>query len=102
MSYVQQQDLEATGISENELHSSAVNNLRAIAEQKLQVKTCGSMYVALMDGNFEASLILLPDFWSAWYGHLSPQGFVTAFPARDLLAFGDPENPNVVSDVGNV
>lgn len=29
-SYVQQQDLEGGGISENELHSSAVNNLRAI------------------------------------------------------------------------
>lgn len=98
-SYVQQRDLEAAGISENELHSSAVNNLRAIAEQKLQVKTYGRMYVALMDGNFEASLILLPDFWSAWYGHLSPQGFVAAFPARDLLAFGDPEIPSVVSEL---
>jgi uncharacterized protein YtpQ (UPF0354 family) len=98
-SYVQQKHLEAAGISESELHSSAVNNLRAVAEQKLEVKTYGSMYIALMGGDFEASLILVPDFWSAWYGHLSQNGFVAAFPARDLLAFGDIENPNVVPEL---
>jgi hypothetical protein len=98
-SYVQQQHLEAAGISENELYSSAVKNLRSIAEQRLQVETYGSIYIALMGGDFEASLILLPDFWEAWYGHLAPQGFVATFPARDLLAFGDPDNPDVVKEL---
>lgn len=98
-SYVQQKHLEAAAISKSELHASGVSNLRAIAEQKLEVKTYGSMYIALMGGDFEASLILVPDFWSAWCGHLSPNGFVAAFPARDLLAFGDIENPNAVSEL---
>lgn len=98
-SYVQQKHLEAAGISEKELHENAVNNLRAVAEQRLEVKTYGNMYIALMGGDFEASLILVPDFWSAWYGHLSKNGFVAAFPARDILAFGDIENPIVVSEL---
>ncbi|MDB0572451.1 hypothetical protein LBW59_16950 [Ralstonia solanacearum] len=60
-----------------------------MAEEKLVVREYGAIYVALMGGNFEASLLALDVMWSHWYGQLAQGGFVAVAPARDLLAFCD-------------
>ena len=44
-------------------------------------------------------MLLLDEFWSSWYGHLAPNGFVVAFPARDMLAFGDSASPEALADL---
>lgn len=98
-SYVQQRHLIAAGLSEDELHVSAIKNLRAFAESNAQVVPHGAMYVVLAGGNFEASMLLVDDFWSNWYKHLSPGGFAVAFPARDLLAFGDLGSQQALADL---
>ncbi|WP_342950145.1 hypothetical protein [Paraburkholderia ferrariae] len=89
LAFVQHRHLEQEGVSVDQLHSMAVSNLQALAEEKLAVREYGSIYVALMGGNFEASLLTLDAMWNDWYAHLAPQGFVAVAPARDLLAFCD-------------
>ena len=87
-SYVQQRQLAAAGLTEDELHVAAIENLRLFANANARVIPYGAMYAVLAGGNFESSLLLLPGFWST-YQYLAPNGFAVAFPARDLLAFGD-------------
>jgi uncharacterized protein YtpQ (UPF0354 family) len=89
LAFVQHRHLEQEAVSVDQLHSMAASNLQALAEEKLVVREYGSIYVALMGGNFEASLLTLDAMWSRWYTHLAPQGFVAVAPARDVLAFCD-------------
>ncbi|HEX7910324.1 MAG TPA: hypothetical protein VF534_19850 [Paraburkholderia sp.] len=89
LEFVQHRHLEREDISVDQLHSIAVSNLHALAEEKLVVREYGSIYVAFMGGNFEASLLTLDVMWNHWFTHLAQEGFVAAAPARDLLAFCD-------------
>ena len=88
-SYVQHGHLADALLSCDELHAHAVANLSALAEKDAEVRPYGNIYAVLMGGNFEASIILVEEFWSEWYAQLAPDGFLAAFPARDLLAFGN-------------
>ncbi|WP_124674148.1 hypothetical protein [Burkholderia cepacia] len=89
LAFVQHRHLEQECVSADQLHSIAVSNLQTLAEEKLVVREYGSIYVALMGGNFEASLLTLDAMWNHWYAHVARQGFVAVAPARDLLAFCD-------------
>ena len=97
--YVQRRHLVAAALREDELHAIAIKNLHAFAESNAQVVPHGAMYAVLAGGNFEASLLLVEDFWSSWYKHLAPSGFAAAIPARDLLAFGDLRSQEALADL---
>jgi hypothetical protein len=88
-SYVQHRQLADSLLNCDELHAHAVANLTALAEKHAEVRPYGNIYAVIMGGNFEASIILVDEFWSEWYAQLAPDGFLAAFPARDLLAFGN-------------
>ena len=86
-------DLEQLGITADELHERALLNLR---ELKLEVRAHKGDRIIMLTagGNYEATLILLPEIWESVSpmvsGHL-----VAAVPARDLLYVtgdADPEN----------
>lgn len=97
-SYVQHRHIEGAGLSPDELHAQAIANLAAFARERIEVKSYGNhLYYVLMGGNFEASLILVNEFWSEWCAQLAPTGFLAAFPARDVLAFGDASSPEALS-----
>ncbi len=98
-SWVQQRHLTDAGVSELELHSQAIKNLAVFAEQHAEVRSYGNIFIVLSGGNFEASMLLLNEFWSEWYANLAQNGFVVAFPARDILAFGDIASESVVSEL---
>lgn len=91
-SYVQHRHLISSGLTRDELHEKAIQNLASLAEIDAEVQQYDNIYVVLMGGNFEASLILLNEFWSEWYCQLAVNNFVAAFPARDILAFTDSSN----------
>ena len=38
-------------------------------------------------------------FWAEWYSQLIQNGFAVAFPARDLLAFGDVASNTAISEL---
>lgn len=90
--YVNVADFDAAGCDIDAFHALCVENLADIARAKLSIRAYNGCYVMIMDGNFEASLILVDNLWDETLAHLAPTGFVAALPARDILAFCDAQS----------
>ena len=97
--YVQNRHLIEAGLSIEELDESAMGNLAQFAYEKAEVRQYGNIFAVLCGGNFEASLLLCDQFWDTWYSELAPNGFVAAFPYRDVMAFGDANNASVMPEL---
>lgn len=100
--FVQHRHLEQEGMSTDELHNIAVTNLERLAQEKLTVREYGPIYVALLGGNFEASLLLVNAMWTHWYGHLVQDTFMVAAPARDVLAFCGASSTDGIAELREV
>ncbi len=93
--FVTQGDLADSGLSADALHEKGITNLRALTQKKengrgLRISQQESIYAVLLDGNFEASLLLVDALWDdARLLKLAPNGYVIAIPSRDILAFCD-------------
>jgi uncharacterized protein YtpQ (UPF0354 family) len=97
--YAQYRDLTTSGVTENVLHAAAIENLYALAEQKLKVQPHGSIFALLMGGTFEASMVLLDDLWEHSLSDYVSGDFLVAIPARDVLAFGEASSPAAVNEL---
>lgn len=99
---VQHRHVEQEGVSTDELHGIAVSNLERLAEEKLTVREYGPIYIALMGGNFEASLLVVHAMWMHWYAHLVQDTFMVAAPARDVLVFCDASSTDGIAELREV
>jgi uncharacterized protein YtpQ (UPF0354 family) len=90
--YVQGRDLAAAGLSREDLHDLGVANLAQLAAARCRLHVAGPVFAVVMDGNFEASLILVDDLWAVEFSEHTPNGCMVAIPARDILAFCDAES----------
>lgn len=97
--YVQNRHLAEAGLNHMQLHEHGLDNLAQIAEEKLEVRQYGPVYSVFLDGNFEASLILLDALWSGELAHLVKGDFAAAFPTRDVLAFCDASSCEGVAEL---
>ncbi len=97
--HVQVKHLALAGLSEDALRASALANLRVRAAQEAEVKAYGNIFAVLMDDHFEASLLLVDEFWETWYAAQAPNGFVAAIPARGVLAFGDKASSDTLREL---
>jgi uncharacterized protein YtpQ (UPF0354 family) len=88
LQYIQYRHLQDSGANESELHSHAVHNLTVLAK-KLRIEPHGKMFAVFLEGNFEASLILIDGLWDGSLARTVTAGFVAAIPARDILVFCD-------------
>ena len=94
--YVQGRDLRHAGIAEEELHRQAIANLATLAQDRLTIRENGPVSALFLDGNFEASLLLLDDLWTDRLREYARDPIV-AIPSRDVLAFCDVESAAGVS-----
>jgi len=101
-SYVQNRHLLAAGIDHNTLHMAAINNLYSVAEKHLKVQPYGSVFAVFMEGNFEASVLLLDTVWDSSFANHVSESFVAAIPARDVLAFGDSSSGAAISELRTI
>jgi uncharacterized protein YtpQ (UPF0354 family) len=85
--YVQRRHLRAAGVTPDELHERSLANLARIADEKMTVYDYHGYFSVIMDGHFEASLLLLDDLWNETFSWLVPGEYVVAIPARDILSF---------------
>jgi uncharacterized protein YtpQ (UPF0354 family) len=85
--YVQTRDLVAEEATPETLHDVAIQNLRTLAQSRLEVRPYGSIYATFLDGNCEASLLVLDDIWDTRLREFVEGDYVAAAPARDVLAF---------------
>ena len=97
--YLQNRHLIAAGIDEERLHKTAIGNLYSLAERQLRVQPYGPVFTLFMDGNFEASVLLLETVWDISFAKYVKEDFVAAVPARDVLAFGDSSSPEAVAEL---
>jgi uncharacterized protein YtpQ (UPF0354 family) len=100
--YVQHRHVSDAGLTLDELHEAGVSNLHKIADDRIRVQEYGSVFAVFLDGNFEASLILVDWLWSQALAHLVKSGFVAAIPARDVLAFCDAESTQGLSELRQI
>jgi hypothetical protein len=84
--YVQYRDLRASGLSIDQLHETAVRNLSALCQERLEIRTHSKILAFLMGGNFESSCMLVDDLFDRVLVPHVPNGYVAAVPARDLFA----------------
>jgi len=85
--FVRERDIE-TGKREA-LHARAIDNLRAHAnDRKLRFEPKGAAYVAKLDGEHDASLLLLDELWDPPTRVADLEGdIVVAVPSRGTLLF---------------
>jgi uncharacterized protein YtpQ (UPF0354 family) len=102
---VQVKHLEDAGISEEALLEIGKRNLGSIAHNIEITENNGVLYFT-GSGNFEASLLLVPEIWNEWLIEYCPRGYVAALPARDILVVTDLANSEgidkLVSIVDNI
>lgn len=90
--YIQNRHLDGDGVSANELHRIAIDNLSKLAYSgNLQIFPHPGriMFAAIMGGNFEASLILVDELWDDTFRQFVQGDYAVAIPARDVLTFCD-------------
>ncbi len=97
--YLQNRHLIAAGIDEDRLHKTAIDNLYSLAERHLRIQPYGPVFALFMEGNFEASVLLLDSVWDISLAKHVKGEFVAAVPARDVLAFGDSSLPEAVAEL---
>ena len=87
--YVAQRHLSSEGLSAEALHQVSMGNLVSHASEHARLHVVGKAFALRLDGNFEASLLLVDGLWEDFLTDYAPSGFVVAVPARDVLAFAD-------------
>jgi uncharacterized protein YtpQ (UPF0354 family) len=94
---VAKRDLERLRMTEDELHDRALQNLRAL---RLEVRANQGDRIMMLTagGNFEATLLLLPEIWSSVAPMVSGR-IVASVPARDILYVTGDSNPENLADL---
>jgi uncharacterized protein YtpQ (UPF0354 family) len=101
--YIQNQHLTEDGIGIDELHQIGLRNLKFLISQRdSKVQPHGNVFAFLMNGDFEASAILLDEFWNGEFRKFVKGKFAAAIPARDVLAFCDSDSAAGIAELHEV
>jgi uncharacterized protein YtpQ (UPF0354 family) len=87
--FVQNRHLSIAGIDADALHAASMGNFLAYTAERTRMQPHGSIFALFLDGNFEASLLLVDSLWDESLAGYAPNGFIVAVPTRDVLAFAD-------------
>lgn len=91
---ISQKDLTRLGLTEDALHDTAIENLRALNLQ-VRANAGDGMYLLTAGGNSEATLLLLPEVWES-VAPMVDGDLVVSVPARDAICFtGDATHENL-------
>jgi hypothetical protein len=83
----------------DDLHDAALANLYDLARERLRLQPYGSVFGVFVDGNFEASVLLLDTLWDRALTQYVQGEFVVAVPSRDVLAFGDSGSARAIGEL---
>lgn len=92
VSYINPKQLRDSGFTADDLHAAALANLVRLTknEQKgLAVLPQEDFFGVMLDGKFEASLLLIDALWDSEFKSDTRNGVVVAIPGRNMLAFCD-------------
>ena len=101
--YVQNRHLEDDGISADDLHQIGLRNLKSlIAQRNARVQPHGNVFAFLAGGDFEASIMLLDEFWEYEFRKFVTGKLATVIPARDVLAFCGADSADGIAELQGV
>jgi uncharacterized protein YtpQ (UPF0354 family) len=100
--YVQFRHLDKDGISPDELHRIGLLNLAILANGRLRVAPQGNIFAVLLDGNFEASAILVNAYWDDGFRQFVTGDYAVTIAARDILAFCDASSEQGIKELQDV
>src|SRR5262249_5724329 len=86
----------------DDLHATAMNNLLVLMGDRTRMQPHGNIFAMFLDGNFEASLLLVDQLWDQSLAGYAQNGFVIAVPARDVLAFADVNSAAGIAELHGV
>lgn len=94
---VANRDLKRLGISKDELHDRAIQNLRSL---RLEVRAHQGARIMMLTagGNYEATLLLLPEVWESVAQMVAGQ-VVVSVPARDVVYVTGDATPENLSEL---
>lgn len=102
-SYIQNRHLSGENISPKEMHEIGINNLIDKANECLRIQEYGNgVYTLFLDGNFEASLILIDILWDSILKKYIKNNYVVAIPSRDVLVFCDIKSEIAIEELKSV
>jgi uncharacterized protein YtpQ (UPF0354 family) len=98
--YVQNRHLRDEGVTEAQLHEIGIANLTNLAATRpLRVQSHQDIFGVFLDGNFEASMLLLDDLWASGFRQFVRGDYLAALPTRDVFAFCDAASPSGRSEL---
>ena len=104
LSYINEGERQASGLTHAQLQQTAIDNLYALTKgsqppivlQLLQLKA--GVHQIRLDHNFDASILLLDQVWNHNDIRLhTPNGIVAAIPSRDTLYYCDVGSPESIA-----
>ena len=81
------------------IHEAALGNLGVRFSAGFQVNAYGSWFGLVLDGNFEASTLLVDALWENSLRQFVEGEFAVAVPARDVVAFCDAASPQGLAEL---
>ena len=82
--YLNHTNLDSIGIELDQLRALAIQNLTSMLKTQVEVHGDEGVYLIMAGGNYEASFLLLDEFWES--SALKVDGdYVVAIPTRDVL-----------------
>jgi len=103
--YVTEGDIRAAGVTPSQLYQIGLNNLTGLISKSkggLKGQPLGNSYGLVLDGNFEASLVLVDALWDGMLKKYLPNTPVVAIPSRDICAFCDAKSLEGISELKGV
>ncbi|MFC4808636.1 DUF1444 domain-containing protein [Paenibacillus sp. GCM10023250] len=99
--YVNNGNLEEENMTIPEQRHYGIDNLIERAnEYNLQIQEYETgCYGLILDGNFEASLILIDNLWEDSLKHYITNNFIVAIPSRDVLVFCDSQSEQAIEEL---
>ncbi len=92
LSYINPKQLRDSGLSADQLHATAIENLVCLTknpQKGLAVLPQDGFFGVMLDSKSEASLLLIDELWDNEFKADTRNGVVVALPARNMLAFCD-------------
>jgi uncharacterized protein YtpQ (UPF0354 family) len=83
--YVNSDDLKQWNINKDSLSKTAMENLNILANGRAQFHGDSTYGIIVLNGNFEASLMLSDGFWEAIAQTTKQKNLVIGIPAKDVL-----------------
>ncbi len=98
MQVVRRDDLETLGLSDDEVHARSVRNfIDYMKTRKIETKRAPGLGMVTMGGDYESSLLVIPQFWRALVPQLGFHGpVIVAVPNKDVVMLADGSSSEAV------